>query len=112
MAFQTQTKTVRETIEIPIYPKCTVFTEKCERLEPKARNASGFDIYEVEIGKTYLVGCGNMTYKIHVHEQTIRKFGSQGISITELNPGFDIVDIKRMPLVNYCKLLRSSGGSE
>ena len=101
-----------ETTEIPIYPKCTVFTEKCERLEPKARNASGFDIYEVEIGKTYLVGCGNMTYKIFTHKQEIREYKHQNISITELNPGFDIVEINLMPLVNYCKLLRGSGGNE
>jgi len=97
-----------ETIEIPIYPKCTVFTEKCERLEPKARDASGFDVYEVKVGEHYLVGCGNMTYKILVHGQKKREFEAHGIRVTQLNPGFDIVEVSLMPLVNYCKLLRGN----
>ena len=108
MTSQTQTKAAKETIEIPIYPKCTVFTEKCERLEPKARDASGFDVYEVKVGEHYLVGCGNMTYKILVHGQKKREFEAQGIRVTQLNPGFDIVEVSLMPLVNYCKLLRGN----
>jgi len=106
MVFQTQSKTVGksmgETTEIPIHTKCVLLTKKCELLEPKVHNATGFDTYEVEIGKTYLVGCGNMTYKILVH----------GKRKNPLDTGFDIVETSLMPWVNYCKPLRGSGGIE
>ena len=71
--------------EVLVHSVCIVLTDKCKHIEP-IRHDGNFDVYDLDVGEHYWVGCGEITYKILVH-----------------NKGFDIVEISLMPINYYCK---------
>ena len=97
---ENQLKSTGKTIEVILPLKSIVCTEECECLEPKRETKFNFGfgvVYELEIGKYYLVGDGgNVMYKIFVH-------GIQRNTVYDFNMGYDVVEIIPMSLKHYCK---------
>ncbi len=71
--------------EVLVYTPCIVVTEKCEYVAPKRSNGK-YDVYDLDVGKHYWVGCGKITYKILVHSD-----------------GYEFVEAMPIPIDNYCK---------
>ena len=71
--------------EVLIHSACVVLTEECKYVSP-IRHDGNFDVYDLDVGKQYWVGCGNITYKILVNAK-----------------GFEIVEIGLMSIDFYCK---------
>ena len=71
--------------EVLIHSVCVVLTEDCKYVSP-IKHDGDFDVYDLDVGKQYWVGCGKMTYKILVHSD-----------------GYEFVEAMLIPIDNYCK---------
>ena len=102
---ETQPKFTGKTIEVILPLKSIVCTEECECFEPKGETKFNFGfgvVYELEIGKYYLVSDGgNVMYKIFVH-------GIQRNTVYDFNLGYDVEEIIPMSLKHYCKAKKAN----
>ena len=71
--------------EVLVHSSCVVLTEECMYVRPIRRDGE-FDVYDLNADRHYWVGCGEITYKILVHDK-----------------GFDFIEIGLMPIDYYCK---------